>query len=176
VRLRGVKGSAPIPPTPPPQDHDIYKQRLAANGAPVAQAERHVLTAPEAKPAPGELPAGGGAAAGAANGTANGTAAAAAGGGKPGCGTCYGAESQEQPCCNTCDDVSGGRGARGAARHALFSAAGRLNSRKGTGSPAAWPHSPCPWPQSPPPPPPRGAAPAPPPAGPARPARRQPAR
>lgn len=62
-------------------EHDVYKQRLSANGAPISQAERHVVEAPAVK---------------ATNNSGNATAA---------CGTCYGADDPEHPCCNTCDDV-----------------------------------------------------------------------
>jgi len=69
-------------------EHDVYKQRLSPSGVPVSQAERHVLAPPSTAPLPG--------AAGANHTAATATAA---------CGTCYGAEDADHPCCNTCDEV-----------------------------------------------------------------------
>jgi hypothetical protein len=116
------------PPGPPPQAHDIFKQRLSPTGAKVSEAERHVVAStwkqhpsghhagdhhagphaagPEPTPAGGH----GGADHG---GGANATAAGA-------CGSCYGAEDAEHPCCNSCSEVGRrGQGARrGAARRA----------------------------------------------------------
>ncbi|GBF91637.1 hypothetical protein Rsub_03941 [Raphidocelis subcapitata] len=69
--------------------HDIMKQRLSASGAPVSDAERHSIGGGGAAP---KQPA-------AAGGGGNGTVAAAK------CGTCYGAEDSEHPCCNTCAEV-----------------------------------------------------------------------
>ncbi|PNW73965.1 hypothetical protein CHLRE_13g579850v5 [Chlamydomonas reinhardtii] len=98
-------------------DHDVYKQRLNANGSPVKEVEKHNVDATKKKPpsavnatasaAAGGAPAGG--AAGAAG--AEGGAAGGAGGGENatalanGCGSCYGAEDKQGDCCNTCDEV-----------------------------------------------------------------------
>lgn len=59
-------------------DHDVYKQRLSVAGEPVYQAEKHDVTSTKKQVDP----------------TSNVT-----------CGTCYGAEDSEAPCCNTCDEV-----------------------------------------------------------------------
>lgn len=58
--------------------HDVKKQRLGANGAPVSQVEQHDVKQTQR------------------NKDANVT----------GCGSCYGAESETMKCCNTCEDVS----------------------------------------------------------------------
>lgn len=69
-------------------DHDVYKQRLAANGSPVKTAEKHNVDATK-KAAPPT-----------ANVThGNGTVATVT------CGSCYGAEEKAGDCCNTCDEV-----------------------------------------------------------------------
>ncbi len=81
----------PLLPSPA-QDHDVYKQRLAANGSPVTSAEKHNVDATQ-KAAPPT-----------ANVTHdNGTVATVA------CGSCYGAEEKTGDCCNTCDEVGRGR-------------------------------------------------------------------
>lgn len=64
----------------------MYKQRLSPNGSPISQAERHILEASPQKPADAN------------NSSRNATTS---------CGTCYGAEDPEHPCCNTCDEVCG---------------------------------------------------------------------
>ncbi|GBF88431.1 hypothetical protein Rsub_01143 [Raphidocelis subcapitata] len=87
-------------------DHDVYKQRLASNGAPIAQAERHVLTPPSKEPLPAAANGTGAAAAAGAAAAGGGAAGAGAGSAAAACGSCYGAESSEQPCCNTCDEGS----------------------------------------------------------------------
>lgn len=75
-----------------PQDHDVYKQRLAANGSPVKTAEKHNVDATK-KAAPPT-----------ANVThGNGTVATVT------CGSCYGAEEKAGDCCNTCDEVGARR-------------------------------------------------------------------
>lgn len=56
--------------------HDIKKQRLGANGSPVAEVEQHDVKQTQKK-------------------DSNATA----------CGSCYGAESELYKCCNTCDEV-----------------------------------------------------------------------
>jgi hypothetical protein len=61
----------------------VYKQRLSKTGAPLSAAERHDIDASQAAP------------------LANGTAALTAGG----CGSCYGANDAEHPCCDTCDQA-----------------------------------------------------------------------
>ncbi|PNH02779.1 Endoplasmic reticulum-Golgi intermediate compartment protein 3 [Tetrabaena socialis] len=79
-------------------DHDVYKQRLAANGSPVKEVEKHNVDATKTK-----MPAGNGTAgvaAGVAGDAANDTQVAVSG-----CGSCYGAEDQQGDCCNTCDEV-----------------------------------------------------------------------
>ncbi|EFJ50127.1 hypothetical protein VOLCADRAFT_80399 [Volvox carteri f. nagariensis] len=65
-------------------DHDVYKQRLSANGSPVKEVEKHNVEATK-KVVP-------------VNGTENSTAT-------PVCGSCYGAEDRQGDCCNTCDEV-----------------------------------------------------------------------
>ncbi|GIL75562.1 hypothetical protein Vretimale_15170 [Volvox reticuliferus] len=65
-------------------DHDVYKQRLSANGSPVKEVEKHNVDATK-KAAP-------------VNGSENATAVAT-------CGSCYGAEDKQGDCCNTCDEV-----------------------------------------------------------------------
>lgn len=59
-------------------DHDIYRQRLGSNGKPVMEAEKHLL-GPQKPPEE--------------NATAD------------SCGSCYGAETEERPCCGTCADI-----------------------------------------------------------------------
>ncbi|KAJ9505774.1 hypothetical protein QJQ45_021497 [Haematococcus lacustris] len=61
------------------QDHDIYKQRLSANGNPLKEAARHDVASTKA-----------------ATQLVNGNVT---------CGACYGAEEAEGQCCNTCDEV-----------------------------------------------------------------------
>ncbi|KXZ47245.1 hypothetical protein GPECTOR_36g10 [Gonium pectorale] len=68
-------------------DHDVYKQRLSANGSPVKAVEKHNVDATKKKVA-------------AVNGTAADNTTAA-----PACGSCYGAEDKQGDCCNTCDEV-----------------------------------------------------------------------
>ena len=65
------------------QDHDVYKKRLQADGTPIDEGIKHTI-GPEnldlmSKDKVDE------------NGTA--------------CGSCYGAQTPTQPCCNTCDEV-----------------------------------------------------------------------
>ncbi|GFH13985.1 uncharacterized protein HaLaN_09956, partial [Haematococcus lacustris] len=60
-------------------DHDIYKQRLSANGNPLKEAARHDVASTKA-----------------ATQLVNGNVT---------CGACYGAEEAEGQCCNTCDEV-----------------------------------------------------------------------
>ncbi|GLC35510.1 hypothetical protein PLESTF_001383200 [Pleodorina starrii] len=64
-------------------DHDVYKQRLSANGSPVKEAEKHNVDA--TKKTPPVIT------------SENATA--------PVCGSCYGAEDKQGDCCNTCDEV-----------------------------------------------------------------------
>jgi hypothetical protein len=118
---QGGSADCPRRPTPLPlqrKAHDIFKQRLSATGATVSEVERHVVASTWKKP-----PHGGHAHSDhghAANSSAgvhdhgHGAAAAAAA-----CGSCYGAEDAEHPCCNTCSEVGLGRraGALGAGVH-----------------------------------------------------------
>jgi hypothetical protein len=167
--LQALPNRRPHKPRPHGQDHDIYKQRLAANGAPLSQAERHVLAPPELKPAPRAPELAAGASSGGAAGAVDAPAAAAA----AACGSCYGAEDAEHPCCNTCDEVSGwprpprrlpGSG-RAARRPLDFPTAASLHcpsQQDAHPRPAVpQPHHPAPAPV-PPPPPPRPPPPAPP--------------
>lgn len=67
----------------------MYKQRLSPSGDPVSQAERHLLKKSGVQAAASNS---------SSNSSSNATAA---------CGTCYGAEDADHPCCNTCDEVGG---------------------------------------------------------------------
>eukprot|EP00878_Enallax_costatus_P011895 GHUV01012419.1.p1 GENE.GHUV01012419.1~~GHUV01012419.1.p1 ORF type:complete len:384 (+),score=81.13 GHUV01012419.1:266-1417(+) len=58
-------------------NHDIKKQRIGANGAPVSKVEQHDVKQTQRK-------------------ESNVTS---------GCGSCYGAENEQFKCCNTCEDV-----------------------------------------------------------------------
>lgn len=65
------------------QDHDVYKKRLQADGTPIDEGTKHTI-GPEnldlmSRDSVDE------------NGTV--------------CGSCYGAQTTAQPCCNTCDEV-----------------------------------------------------------------------
>ncbi len=65
------------------QDHDVYKKRLQADGTPIDEGTKHSI-GPEnidlmSKDKVDE------------NGTV--------------CGSCYGAQTATQPCCNNCDEV-----------------------------------------------------------------------
>ncbi|PSC71879.1 Endoplasmic reticulum-Golgi intermediate compartment 3 [Micractinium conductrix] len=65
-------------------DHDVYKRRLAADGTPLDDGIKHEV-GPSQRPQPG-----------------NGSAAV----GDPNyCGSCYGSQSREGQCCNTCAEV-----------------------------------------------------------------------
>ena len=68
-------------------DHDVFKQRLTGGGKPIDQGSKHDFAATKG----GEMPADG--------------AVNAGPGGNATCGSCYGAETPERPCCNSCDDV-----------------------------------------------------------------------
>ena len=61
------------------QDHDIFKKRLGADGKPINHIGDKHKVGPEIR-----------------DPDANETV---------GCGSCYGAQSPEQECCNTCDEV-----------------------------------------------------------------------
>ena len=61
------------------QDHDIFKKRLGADGKPINHIGDKHKVGPEIR-----------------DPDANETL---------GCGSCYGAQSPEQECCNTCDEV-----------------------------------------------------------------------
>lgn len=63
-------------------DHDIYKRRLAADGAAVDEGTAHKLKSTHKAPPPVD---------------------------SVGCGPCYGAEAEPGQCCNTCEEVTGGR-------------------------------------------------------------------
>jgi hypothetical protein len=84
-------------------EHDVYKQRLDPTGRPLTQ---HDPVRHEVGPAavitnkPGE-PADPAAAAAKAGADAEAAAAAAA----AACQSCYGAEDETSPCCNTCSEV-----------------------------------------------------------------------
>ena len=65
------------------QDHDVYKKRLQADGAPIDEGIKHTI-GPENLDLISKD-----------NVDENGTA----------CGSCYGAQTATQPCCNTCDEV-----------------------------------------------------------------------
>ena len=126
-------------------DHAVFKQRLSgADGAPVSEAERHVVERSAHVPlaAAGNATGGGGANATAAGAAAHPTsgatgavprsssaespAAPSAASSSPSsspsassCGTCYGAEDADHPCCNSCDDVRAAYQRRGWAMLAL---------------------------------------------------------
>lgn len=65
-------------------DHDVYKRRLSASGAPLSDPAKHSV-GDQLKVAPGSTVKQG------ANGTT--------------CGSCYGAEDAAAPCCSTCEEV-----------------------------------------------------------------------
>ena len=65
------------------QDHDVYKKRLQADGTPIDEGVKHTI-GPENLDLMSKD-----------NVDENGTA----------CGSCYGAQTATQPCCNTCDEV-----------------------------------------------------------------------
>ena len=65
------------------QDHDVYKKRLQADGTPIDEGIKHTI-GPENLDLMSKD-----------NVDENGTA----------CGSCYGAQTATQPCCNTCDEV-----------------------------------------------------------------------
>ena len=65
------------------QDHDVYKKRLRADGSPIDEGIKHDI-GPENID---QL---------SASKDENGTV----------CGSCYGAQTATQQCCNTCDEVS----------------------------------------------------------------------
>lgn len=64
-------------------DHDVYKKRLQADGTPIDEGIKHTI-GPENIDLLSKD-----------NVNENGTA----------CGSCYGAQTSTQPCCNTCDEV-----------------------------------------------------------------------
>lgn len=64
------------------QDHDVYKKRLRADGTPIDEGIKHEI-GPENIDESTVMK------------TENGTV----------CGSCYGAQTANQPCCNTCDEV-----------------------------------------------------------------------
>ena len=66
------------------QDHDVYKKRLQADGTPIDEGIKHTI-GPENLDLMSKD-----------NVDENGTA----------CGSCYGAHTPSQPCCNTCDEAS----------------------------------------------------------------------
>lgn len=66
-----------------PQDHDVYKKRLQADGTPIDEGIKHTI-GPENIDLISKD-----------NVNENGTA----------CGSCYGAQTSTQQCCNTCDEV-----------------------------------------------------------------------
>lgn len=65
------------------QDHDVYKKRLQADGTPIDEGTKHTI-GPENLDLMSRD-----------NIDENGTV----------CGSCYGAQTTAQPCCNTCDEV-----------------------------------------------------------------------
>ena len=66
------------------QDHDVYKKRLQADGTPIDEGTKHTI-GPENLDLMSKD-----------NVDENGTV----------CGSCYGAQTTAQPCCNTCDEVT----------------------------------------------------------------------
>eukprot|EP01135_Chromosphaera_perkinsii_P009930 Nk52_evm23s1967 gene=Nk52_evmTU23s1967 len=64
---------------------NLYKRRMDDNGAFIEEVQKHEVN-PESQPSEEDLKRHEQEA-------------------KPGCGSCYGAESEEFPCCNSCDDV-----------------------------------------------------------------------
>ena len=67
----------------PVQDHDVYKKRLRADGSPIDEGTKHDI-GPETLAEASDVMK-----------TENGTI----------CGSCYGAQTAAQQCCNTCDEV-----------------------------------------------------------------------
>ncbi len=65
------------------QDHDVYKKRLQADGTPIDEGIKHTIGPENIDLMSKE------------NSDENGTV----------CGSCYGAQTPTQPCCNTCDEV-----------------------------------------------------------------------
>lgn len=66
------------------QDHDVYKKRLQADGTPIDEGTKHTI-GPENLDLMSSNKV-----------DENGTV----------CGSCYGAQTTAQPCCNTCDEVT----------------------------------------------------------------------
>lgn len=65
------------------QDHDVYKKRLRADGTPIDEGTKHDIGPETLDEASNVMK------------TENGTI----------CGSCYGAQTAAQQCCNTCDEV-----------------------------------------------------------------------
>lgn len=65
------------------KDHDVYKKRLRADGTPIDEGTKHEI-GPENIDESSSIKT-----------TENGTV----------CGSCYGAQTAKQECCNTCDEV-----------------------------------------------------------------------
>jgi uncharacterized membrane protein YgcG len=82
-------------------EHDVFKQRLSADGAPVSGSERHIVAPPTFAPHHATEGAQQQQQQHDAISSSNGTAADAA----SKCGSCYGADDPDHPCCATCDDV-----------------------------------------------------------------------
>ena len=87
----------------------MYKQRVGADGAPLAEVERHTLAPATYMPAGNNASAALDSSSGIGSGSHSPDAAAHAEGhaGSKGdsCGSCYGAEDADHPCCSTCDAV-----------------------------------------------------------------------
>jgi len=76
-------------------DHDIYRRRLSSAGKPIHQAEKHEVN-PQKK-TPDSSTQGDPADPNNNNNNNN--------NGTPYCGSCYGAQTEERPCCDTCQDI-----------------------------------------------------------------------
>ena len=82
--------------------HNVFKKRLK-DGVPVGVVRENVAQRAEAVPQDGKEEPSSEAPATTTTTTVPGSGAVAAG--KPGCGSCYGAQTRPEQCCNTCEEV-----------------------------------------------------------------------